>query len=102
ARRAAGEALGAPRRARSSRPRRRPPPRRTGSSDGSARSLDAQAIQQALVAAPSLAHADVQLEMHAAVEQTLDLLARRGPDGADHPPAGADQDALLRLRLRPH
>src|SRR3954466_7222805 len=64
--------------------------------------LDPQPVQQPLVAAPPAPHAHRQLEVHAAAELALELLARGGPDRLDHPPAGADQDPLLRLRLDPH
>ena len=53
----------------------------------------------AVVVAPAAAHAHAQVEHHLAADQPLDLGARAGADGADHPALLADEDALLRLRL---
>src|SRR4051794_40025210 len=63
--------------------------------------LDAQAIEEALVLAPALAHAHLQVEEDLAAELALELGARRGPDLLDLAAAGTDQDALLRLGLGP-
>src|SRR4051794_21403231 len=49
--------------------------------------LDAEAVEQAFVAAPALAHAHAQVEEDAAAEQRLHLLARGAADVADHAPA---------------
>src|SRR5829696_734746 len=69
---------------------------------GSARSLDAQAVEESLVAAPALAHAHVELEVDATFEEALDLLAGSRADGPHHLAPGTHQDALLRFGLRPH
>src|SRR3954449_10503808 len=63
--------------------------------------LDPEPVQQPLVAAPPAPHAHRQLEVHAAAKLALELLARGRADRLDHPAAGADQDALLRLGLDP-
>src|SRR3954467_14995157 len=63
--------------------------------------LDPQPVQQALVPAPPAPHAHRELEVHAAAQLALELLARGRADRLDHPPPGADQDALLRLGLDP-
>src|SRR3954465_8795470 len=64
-------------------------------------SLDPQPVEQALVAAPALAHADAQVEVDLPARHLLHLPARGASDRLDHPPAGADQDALLGLGLGP-
>src|SRR3954452_5777589 len=63
--------------------------------------FDAEAVEKAFVAAPALAHPHPQVEEDAAAEQRLHLLAGGAADVANHPPALADQDPLLRLGLRP-
>src|SRR5689334_14130697 len=65
------------------------------------RSLDPQPVQQAVVGAPGSADADGELEVDAGAELALQLLAGGRADRLDHAPAGADQDALLRLGLDP-
>src|SRR4029079_11555351 len=63
--------------------------------------VDAQPVEQALVAAPLLPNPDGELQEDSGIELALELLARRGPDLADHAPTLADQDRLLRSRLGP-
>src|SRR5436190_13754793 len=63
--------------------------------------LDPEPVEQRLVAPPPAPDADRQLQVHARAELALELLARRRADRLDHPPAGADQDPLLRLGLDP-
>src|SRR3954469_15281894 len=61
-------------------------------------SFDAEPVQQPFVGTPAPAHADGEIEVHARAQLPLELLARRGAYRADHGPALADDDALLRLR----
>src|SRR3954453_8918374 len=63
--------------------------------------FDAEAVEEAFVAAPALAHPHPQVEEDAVAEQRLHLLAGTAADVANHPPALTDQDPLLRLGLRP-
>src|SRR3954453_22219019 len=63
--------------------------------------FDAEAVEEAFVAPPALADAHPQVEEDAAAEQRLHLLARALADVADHAPALADEDSLLRLGLGP-
>src|SRR4051812_28192937 len=63
--------------------------------------VEAEAVQQRVVGAPAAAHAHDQVEVDPGPEVALELLARGGPDRADHLAAGADEDALLRLGLHP-
>src|SRR4051812_9117970 len=63
--------------------------------------LDAEAVEQILVATPVLADAHLQVEVDAGAELGLKRPARGGADLADLDAALADQDALLRLGLGP-
>src|SRR3954462_8123918 len=63
--------------------------------------LDAQAVEQALVPAPALADSHLEVEEHAAPQLLLELRPGRRADLLDLLAAGADQDSLLRLGLRP-
>ncbi len=51
---------------------------------------------------PAAANADRQVEVHARAQLAFELAPGGGPRRLDHPPAGSDQDPLLRLRLDPH
>src|SRR6266404_651315 len=63
------------------------------------RRLEPELTEDTRVLAPFMHHLHVQLEEHAAVENRLQLQARRLADVADAPPAFADDDALLRRPL---
>src|ERR1044072_8158542 len=95
----------APRRWRSPAPRtapnraRRTEPRRTSTHRSCL--LDAQAVEQPLIAAPVAADADLQLEVDLATQLRFQRAAGGGADLAALPPPLADQDSLLRLGLGP-
>ena len=76
--------------------------RRRGLRGARRASVDPEPVEQRVVAAPAAAHAHRELEVHARAELALELAPRGGADRLDHPPAGADEDALLRLGLDPH
>jgi hypothetical protein len=63
--------------------------------------FDAEPVQEAFVATPTLTHAHAQVQENAAAEQRLHLLTRRATHVANHPAALADEDPLLRLGLGP-
>ena len=63
--------------------------------------LDPEPVEQALVAAPALAHPDLEVEVDAAAELALELRAGGGADLLDLAAARADQDPLLGLGLGP-
>src|SRR3954470_7721789 len=63
--------------------------------------FDTEAVEQAFVAPPALAHPHPKAEEDAAAEQRLHLLAGAAADIADHAPSLPDQDPLLRLGLSP-
>jgi len=54
-----------------------------------------------LVRAPSAAHANGEIEMHAGAELALELAAGSRADRLDHPAAVADHDPLLGFGLDP-
>src|ERR1700759_739561 len=65
------------------------------------RLLDAEAVEHVLVAAPVAAHADAEVEVDLALELAFERAPGGGADLADLGAAAADQDPLLRFRLRP-
>ena len=57
--------------------------------------LDAEAVQQAVVAAPAATHAHGEVEVDVDAELALELAPGGGADRLDHAALGADQDPLL-------
>src|SRR6185312_5334213 len=64
-------------------------------------SVDAEPVEQRLVAAPVLPDANLEVEEDLSAELALELAPGRGADLPDHPPPLADQDRLLGLRFGP-
>ena len=64
-------------------------------------SLDAEAVEHVLVAAPAAAHADLEVEVDLGAELAFQRAAGGGADLPDLRSALADQDPLLRLGLGP-
>src|SRR4051812_44812134 len=64
-------------------------------------SLDAEAVEHVLVAAPAATSLDLELEVYPGAELAFERAAGRGADLTDLGSLLADQDPLLRLGLGP-